>query len=66
MSERRSRLGEMVNLYCAANSISERQVAAEIGMTVATFNRVMRGHEVTISRVMPLLTWMLGKRTEGP
>jgi len=64
--ERRSRLGEMVALYCAAHGISERQVAGELGLSVATFNRVMRGQEVTISRLMPLLTWVLGTRANGP
>ena len=64
--ERRSRLGEMVALYCASRGISELQVAAELGMSVATFNRVMRGQEVTISRLMPLLSWMLGSRGNGP
>jgi len=64
--ERRSRLGEMVSLYCAAHGISERQVAAELEMNVSTFNRVMRGQEVTVSRLLPLLTWMLGTRAKGP
>lgn len=64
--KKRSRLGEMVALYCAAHGISERQVAAELGISIATFNRIMRGQEVTVSRVMPLLTWVLGKRTDGP
>lgn len=42
----------MIQLYCASHGISEREVAAELGVTVATFNRVMRGHEVTMSRLM--------------
>ncbi len=62
----RSRLGEMIQLYCAAHGISERQVAAELGMSVATFNRVMRGHEATVSRLMPILAWVLGTREHGP
>lgn len=56
----------MISLYCAAHGISERQVAAELGVTVATFNRVMRGHEVTLSRVMPILVWIFGRRVDGP
>jgi transcriptional regulator with XRE-family HTH domain len=55
----------MIALYCAANGLSERQVAGELGLSVGTFNRVMRGHEVTVSRLMPILTWMLGTRKNG-
>ena len=63
---KRSRLGEMIQLYCAAHGVSETWVASELGLTKATFNRVMRGQEVTISRLMPILSWMLGTRDDGP
>jgi transcriptional regulator with XRE-family HTH domain len=61
----RSRLGEMINLYCASRGISEREIARILGMNKATLNRLMRGQEITLSKFVPLLNWLLGKRSDG-
>ena len=59
MARERSRLGEMMRLYCVVKGISEREVAKQLGMNSATFHRLMHGHEITLSKVMPFLGWLL-------
>jgi hypothetical protein len=55
----RSRLGKMVRLYCSAYGVSERDLAGELGMNVATFHRLMHGHEIELGNFVPFLNWLL-------
>jgi transcriptional regulator with XRE-family HTH domain len=55
----RSRLGKMIRLYCDAHNISERELAKELGIDKATFNRLLHGHEINLGHFVPLLQWLL-------
>lgn len=55
-----SRLSEAVNLYCKVNSISRRDIVAELdGISFSTVHRFLAGKTVDADHFMKILTWLL-------
>ena len=63
MSQKRdlplSNLGAMIRLHCRWHEISERDLAAEIGMDHATLHRLVHGEDIRLSNFNPVFAWLL-------
>ena len=60
------RIGAMIRLYCRIHEISERQLAKDLGMSISTLHRFIRGKELTLSNIKPLLDWLLADEKDQP
>lgn len=56
-----SEFGQRLRETAAARMFSQRMAAADAGVSVATFNRVARGHEPSVSVYFALKAWMAGQ-----
>lgn len=50
-------LGEMLRLYRMVRNITVRQLAPEIGVSIATLSRVERGYEMDLRTFEKFLAW---------
>ena len=55
----RSNLGRMLVLYRAAASYGVRELAPEIGISIATLSRIERGHTPDADTLLKVWTWLL-------
>jgi plasmid maintenance system antidote protein VapI len=53
------KLGELLRQYMAANKISTRQLAVQIGVDHTTVHRIITGQSVRLDVLMHFLIWLL-------
>lgn len=53
----RTNLSEMLRIYRNVRGLSVRQLAPQIGISIATLSRLERGHEMDLATFEKLLTW---------
>lgn len=52
-------LGEMLRLYSMMRRLTVRQLAPEIGVSIATLSRIERGHAMDADTLMKVIHWAL-------
>ena len=54
-----SRFEDMLRLYMNVRGISQRGLARELDMPVATLHRILHGKDCQVSNVWSLLQWLM-------
>lgn len=59
MKDRTSHFGEMLTLYRAARRLTVRDLAPQMGISIATLSRIERGQSMDADTMLKLWAWML-------
>jgi transcriptional regulator with XRE-family HTH domain len=59
MAERFTHLGQMLSLYRTARQWTVRDVAPQIGISIATLSRIERGNTMDAESMLKIWSWML-------
>jgi transcriptional regulator with XRE-family HTH domain len=57
----RTHLGEMLALYRAANHWTVRDIAPQMGISIATLSRIERGHAMDAATLLKVWQWLSAK-----
>lgn len=54
-----TRIAKLLRLYRNVNDIGVRDLAPEIGISIATLSRVERGHQMDLATWLKIQDWLL-------
>lgn len=55
-----NRIGKLLRLHRNVRDIGVRELAPEIGISIATLSRIERGHVMDLATWMKVQKWLLG------
>ena len=55
-------LGEMLRLYRVMTRQTVRDLAPQMGLSIATLSRIERGHALDATTLLKVVNWMLEKQ----
>lgn len=56
-----SRLGRLLRLYRTVHDLTVRELAPQIGISIATLSRIERGHAMDVPTWLKVQHWLLAE-----